>query len=127
VKSPFIPNHAEYIGPADSDRRCASTILAPARLLVRYFGPGAALCGHFPGNRALTKAIHSLCSMTHGECPMYSLVTGAAATGVNRSIILRAIKAGKLSAERDGSGARAIQPAEFAAPCRSRGKAVGGA
>jgi Pentapeptide repeats (8 copies) len=33
---------------------------------------------------------------------MYSLVTGAAATGVNRSTILRAIKAGKLSAERDG-------------------------
>jgi excisionase family DNA binding protein len=33
---------------------------------------------------------------------MYSLVTGAAATGVNRSTILRAIKAGKLSAERMG-------------------------
>jgi hypothetical protein len=40
---------------------------------------------------------------------MYSLVTGAAATGVNRSTILRAIKAGKLSAERDGS----IQPVEL--------------
>jgi hypothetical protein len=35
--------------------------------------------------------------------------TGAAATGVNRSTILRAIKAGKLSAERDGS----IQPVEL--------------
>ena len=35
---------------------------------------------------------------------MYSMVTGAAAVGVNRSTILRAIKAGKLSAERDGSG-----------------------
>ena len=44
---------------------------------------------------------------------MYSLVTGAAATGVNRSTILRAIRAGKLSAERDGSGAWAIQPAEL--------------
>jgi hypothetical protein len=44
---------------------------------------------------------------------MYSLVTGAAATGVNRSTILRAIKAGKLSAEWDGSGAWAIQPAEL--------------
>ena len=44
---------------------------------------------------------------------MYSLVTGAAATGVNRSTILRAIKAGKLSAERDGSGAWVIQPVEL--------------
>jgi hypothetical protein len=78
--------------------------------------PNAALrasCGHFPGNRALTRAIHSLCPTTHGECPMYSLVTGAAATGVNRSTILRTIKAGKLSAERDGSGAWVIQPVEL--------------
>jgi hypothetical protein len=45
--------------------------------------------------------------------PVYSLVTGAAATGVNRSTILRAIKAGKLSAERDGSGAWVIQPVEL--------------
>jgi hypothetical protein len=44
---------------------------------------------------------------------MYSLVTGAAATGVNRSTILRAIKAGRLSAERDGSGAWVIQPVEL--------------
>jgi hypothetical protein len=43
----------------------------------------------------------------------YSLVTGAAACGVNRTTILRAIKAGKISAERDAQGAWAIQPAEL--------------
>jgi hypothetical protein len=35
----------------------------------------------------------------------YTLITAAAATGVNRTIILRAIKAGKISAERDAQGA----------------------
>jgi hypothetical protein len=43
----------------------------------------------------------------------YSLVTAAAATGVNRTTVLRAIKAGKLSAERDAQGAWTIQPAEL--------------
>jgi hypothetical protein len=43
----------------------------------------------------------------------YSLVTGAAAVGVNRTTILRAIKSGKLSAERDAQGAWTIQPAEL--------------
>jgi hypothetical protein len=43
----------------------------------------------------------------------YSLVTAGAATGVNRTTILRAIKAGKISAERDAQGAWTIQPAEL--------------
>jgi hypothetical protein len=43
----------------------------------------------------------------------YSLITAAAATGVNRTTILRAIKAGKISAERDAQGAWMIQPAEL--------------
>jgi hypothetical protein len=44
----------------------------------------------------------------------YSLVQAAAAVGKNRSTILRAIKLGKLSAERDeATGAWAIQPAEL--------------
>ena len=43
----------------------------------------------------------------------YSLMTGAAATGVNRTTILRAIKAGKLSAERDAQGAWTIEPSEL--------------
>jgi hypothetical protein len=42
-----------------------------------------------------------------------SLMTGAAATGVNRTTILRAIKAGKVSAERDAQGAWTIQPSEL--------------
>jgi hypothetical protein len=43
----------------------------------------------------------------------YNLVTGAAATGVNRTTLLRAIKAGKVSAERDAQGAWTIQPSEL--------------
>ena len=43
----------------------------------------------------------------------YSLVTGAAACGVNRTTLLRAIKANKISAERDSTGAWSIQPAEL--------------
>jgi hypothetical protein len=43
----------------------------------------------------------------------YSLVTGAAACGVNRTTILRAIKGGKISAERDAQGAWVIQPSEL--------------
>jgi hypothetical protein len=43
----------------------------------------------------------------------YSLITAGAATGVNRTTILRAIKAGKISAERDAQGAWTIQPAEL--------------
>ena len=43
----------------------------------------------------------------------YSLVTAAAACGVNRTTILRAIKASKITAERDPTGAWSIQPAEL--------------
>jgi hypothetical protein len=43
----------------------------------------------------------------------YSLVTAAAATGVNRSTVLRAIKGGKLTAERDAQGAWQIEPCEL--------------
>jgi hypothetical protein len=43
----------------------------------------------------------------------YSLVTAAAATGVSRTTVLRAINAGKISAERDAQGAWVIQPGEL--------------
>jgi hypothetical protein len=43
----------------------------------------------------------------------YSLVTAAAATGVNRTTVLRAIKAGKITAERDAQGAWSIEPCEL--------------
>jgi hypothetical protein len=44
---------------------------------------------------------------------MYNLVSGAAACGLNRSTILRAIKAGRLSAQRDHNGGWLIEPAEL--------------
>lgn len=44
---------------------------------------------------------------------MYNLTAAAAATGVNRSTILRAIKAGRLSGQRDAMGGWIIDPAEL--------------
>jgi hypothetical protein len=43
----------------------------------------------------------------------YNLITAAVATGVHRTTLLRAIKAGKISAERDEQGAWVIQPSEL--------------
>ena len=43
----------------------------------------------------------------------YNLITAAVSTGVHRTTLLRAIKAGKISAERDEQGAWVIQPAEL--------------
>ena len=42
-----------------------------------------------------------------------SLAEAAAATGTNRTTILRAIKAGKVSASRDAHGAWVVEPAEL--------------
>jgi hypothetical protein len=44
---------------------------------------------------------------------MYNLMTAAAAAGVNRSTVLRAIKAGRVSGQRDATGGWEIDPAEF--------------
>jgi len=44
---------------------------------------------------------------------VYNLASAAAATGVNRSTVLRAIKAGRLSAQRDETGGWQIDPAEL--------------
>jgi hypothetical protein len=44
---------------------------------------------------------------------VYNLVSAAAAAGVNRSTVLRAIKAGRISAQRDATGGWQIDPAEF--------------
>src|SRR4051794_14740521 len=53
-------------------------------------------------------------SYAQGECMAYSLAQAAVAVGKNRSTILRAIRTGRLSAERDeANGAWAIQPAEL--------------
>jgi excisionase family DNA binding protein len=43
----------------------------------------------------------------------YTLATAAAACGVNKSTILRAIKAGKISAVRDEHGQWQVEPAEL--------------
>ena len=44
---------------------------------------------------------------------MYNLMSAAAAAGVNRSTVLRAIKAGRVSGQRDATGGWQIDPAEF--------------
>jgi hypothetical protein len=44
---------------------------------------------------------------------MYNLATAAAAAGINKSTVLRHIKAGKISASRDHNGGWQIDPAEF--------------
>ena len=43
----------------------------------------------------------------------YSLVEAATACGINRSTVLRAIKAGKISASKDEQGEWRIEPAEL--------------
>jgi hypothetical protein len=43
----------------------------------------------------------------------YSLAEAAEATGLNRSTILRAIKSGKISGQRDASGAWSVEPVEL--------------
>jgi hypothetical protein len=44
---------------------------------------------------------------------LYNLMTAAAAAGINRSTVLRAIKAGRISAQRDSNNGWEIDPAEF--------------
>jgi hypothetical protein len=54
----------------------------------------------------------------------HSLATAAAACGVNKSTILRAIKNGKISATKDDNGQWQIQPAELHRtypPCSDEG------
>jgi hypothetical protein len=43
----------------------------------------------------------------------YNLAEAAQATGLNRSTILRAIKSGKISGQRDSSGAWTVEPVEL--------------
>jgi hypothetical protein len=48
-----------------------------------------------------------------GQPAMYNLMTAAAAAGINRSTVLCAIKAGRISAQRDSNNGWQIDPAEF--------------
>jgi predicted site-specific integrase-resolvase len=50
---------------------------------------------------------------------VYNLATAAAAAGINKSTVLRHIKAGKVSATRDQNGGWQIDPAEFHRTFRS--------
>jgi excisionase family DNA binding protein len=43
----------------------------------------------------------------------YSLAEAAQATGLNRSTVLRAIKSGRISGQRDGQGAWTVEPVEL--------------
>ncbi len=43
----------------------------------------------------------------------YTLAQAAQASGVNRSTVLRAIKSGKISGQRDGQGAWTVEPVEL--------------
>ena len=54
----------------------------------------------------------SSCNDRH-EAMSYSLVEAATACGINRSTVLRAIKAGKISASKDEQGEWRIEPAEL--------------
>jgi excisionase family DNA binding protein len=57
----------------------------------------------------------------------YSLAEAAHATGVNRSTILRAIKNGRISGQRDGQGAWSVEPVELHRifpPAEAKPKAV---
>jgi hypothetical protein len=51
--------------------------------------------------------------MHTGVIMTFNLVSASAATGVNRSTVLRAIKGGRLSAQRDEQGAWTIEPVEL--------------
>jgi hypothetical protein len=67
-------------------------------------------------NTPLTKALHHVrIEATHHHAhPMsYSLAEAAHATGLNRSTILRALKAGRISGARDEVGAWRVEPVEL--------------
>jgi hypothetical protein len=52
-------------------------------------------------------------SKQHGARLIYTLATAAAAAGINRSTVFRAIKSGRISAQRDDNNQWHIDPAEF--------------
>jgi excisionase family DNA binding protein len=56
---------------------------------------------------------HTLKRATEQHAMPYSLAEAAEACGVNRSTILRSIKAGRLSAQRDALGQWRIEPGEL--------------
>jgi hypothetical protein len=70
---------------------------------------------HNRANDLLTIKVQPRCRpLSNSEQPaVYNLATAAAAAGINKSTVLRHIKAGKVSATRDHNGGWQIYPAEF--------------
>src|ERR1019366_3050664 len=67
-----------------------------------------------PGTFFLTRAVAPyLLIETVGNTPMHTIATAAAAVGRNKTAILRAIKAGKISVAKDENGEWQIDPAEL--------------
>jgi hypothetical protein len=68
-----------------------------------------------PRKRSLNHAgaTSLLASQQQRATAAYNLATAAAAAGINKSTVLRHIKAGKVSATRDQNGGWQIDPAEF--------------
>ena len=63
---------------------------------------------------SLTRAVAPyLLSKTVGNTPMYTIPIAAAAVGRNKTAILRAIKAGKISVAKDENGEWQIDPADL--------------
>jgi hypothetical protein len=70
---------------------------------------------HNHANNLLTIQVQPRCRplSNSGQPAVYNLATAAAAAGINKSTVLRHIKAGKISATRDHNGGWCIDPAEF--------------
>src|SRR5712691_5770677 len=66
----------------------------------------------FP-TRPCDAALHARPNAPERTAMPYSLQQAATATGLNKSTILRAIKAGKVSAVRDEQGQWQVEPAEL--------------
>ena len=67
-----------------------------------------------PRNVLLTGAVAPyLLIETVGNTPMHTIATAAASVGRNKTAILRAIKAGKISVAKDENGEWQIDPAEL--------------
>jgi hypothetical protein len=105
-----------------TSRNRENQLQAPAKPSWRAKGtpqsrlPGVAIAPKSqPRKRSLnhTGTTSLLASQHQRATAVYNLATAAAAAGINKSTVLRHIKAGKVSATRDQNGGWQIDPAEF--------------
>jgi excisionase family DNA binding protein len=85
---------------------------APARLIAQRFAPISDNSPE-PQKLSLNARIAALRGTKRGEKVMLSLSEAATAAGIAKSTIWRAIKVGKISAIRTGTGSYQIDPAEL--------------